>query len=125
MKFEDEVKNLANNGVLYQVVKDFNSDKGDFGPEKVTETEMGAIFENLVSRFSEADEAGEHFTSRDIIYLMTDLVIAADPRVFEGDPHPQDRLRRLHGYKPDALVHARALDGVGRGCRRDHLRSGA
>lgn len=85
MKFEDEVKNLANNGVLYQVVKDFNSDKGDFGPEKVTETEMGAIFENLVSRFSEADEAGEHFTSRDIIYLMTDLVIAADPRVFEGD----------------------------------------
>lgn len=85
MKFEDEVRNLANNGVLYQVVKDFNSDKGDFSPEHVTETEMGAIFENLVSRFSEADDAGEHFTSRDIIYLMTDLMIQADPRVFEGE----------------------------------------
>lgn len=85
MKFQDEVKNLANNGVLYQVIKDFNSDKGDFSPEHVTETDMGAIFENLVSRFSEADDAGEHFTSRDIIYLMTDLIITADPRVFEGE----------------------------------------
>ena len=85
MKFEDEVRNLANNGVLYQVIKDFNTDRGDFSSEHVTETEMGAIFENLVSRFSEADDAGEHFTSRDIIYLMTDLLIQVDPRLFEAE----------------------------------------
>lgn len=85
MKFDNEIRTMADNGVLYQVIKDFGGTKGDFGPDKVTEVEMGGIFENLVSRFSETDEAGEHFTSRDTVYLMTDLVIAADPRVFEGD----------------------------------------
>ncbi|RGU52528.1 SAM-dependent DNA methyltransferase [Olsenella sp. AF16-14LB] len=90
MKFDNEIRTMADSGVLYQVVKDFGGTKGDFGPDKVTEVEMGGIFENLVSRFSETDEAGEHFTSRDIVYLMTDLVIAADPRVFEGD-----HIRRL------------------------------
>ena len=90
MKFDNEIRTMADSGVLYQVVKDFGGSKGDFSPSKVTEVEMGGIFENLVSRFSETDEAGEHFTSRDIVYLMTDLVIAADPRVFEGD-----HIRRL------------------------------
>lgn len=90
MKFDNEIRTMADSGVLYQVVKDFGGSKGDFGPDKVTEVEMGGIFENLVSRFSETDEAGEHFTSRDIVYLMTDLVIAADPRVFESD-----HIRRL------------------------------
>lgn len=90
MKFDNEIRTMADSGVLYQVVKDFGGSKGDFGPDKVTEVEMGGIFENLVSRFSETDEAGEHFTSRDIVYLMTDLVIAADSRVFEGD-----HIRRL------------------------------
>ncbi|WP_130813016.1 class I SAM-dependent DNA methyltransferase [Olsenella sp. Marseille-P4559] len=90
MKFDNEIRTMADSGVLYQVVKDFGGSKGDFSPSKVTEVEMGGIFENLVSRFSETDEAGEHFTSRDIVYLMTDLVISADPRVFEGD-----HIRRL------------------------------
>ena len=85
MKFDNEIRTMADNGILYQVIKDFGTPKADFSPDKVTEIEMGGIFENLVSRFSETDEAGEHFTSRDIVYLMTDLVIAADPRVFEGD----------------------------------------
>ena len=90
MKFDNEIRTMADNGVLFQVIKDFGTAKADFSPGKITEVEMGAIFENLVSRFSETDEAGEHFTSRDIVYLMTDLVIAADPRVFEGD-----HIRRL------------------------------
>ena len=85
MKFDNEIRTMADNGILYQVIKDFGTPKADFSPDKVTEIEMGGIFENLVSRFSETDEAGDHFTSRDIVYLMTDLVIAADPRVFEGD----------------------------------------
>ena len=90
MKFDNEIRTMADNGVLFQVIKDFGSAKGNFSPDRITEVEMGGIFENLVSRFSETDEAGEHFTSRDIVYLMTDLVIAADPRVFEGD-----HIRRL------------------------------
>ncbi|WP_204217370.1 type I restriction-modification system subunit M [Gordonibacter sp. An230] len=83
MKFQNEIETMAQAGVLYQVIKDFGGAKGDFSPESVTEVDMGNIFENLVSRFSEGDEAGEHFTSRDIVYLMTDLAIAADPRVFD------------------------------------------
>ena len=67
MKFDNEIRTMADSGVLYQVVKDFGGSKGDFSPSKVTEVEMGGIFENLVSRFSETDEAGEHFTSRDIV----------------------------------------------------------
>ena len=90
MKFDNEIRTMADNGVLFQVIKDFGTAKADFSPDKFTEVEMGGIFENLVSRFSETDEAGEHFTSRDIVYLMTDLVISADPRVFEGD-----HIRRL------------------------------
>lgn len=45
-------------------------------PEKISAVDMGYIFENLVQRFSESydEEAGAHFTSRDIIYLMCDLL---------------------------------------------------
>lgn len=84
MKFDNEIDTLVDHNLLYQIVKEFSGDKGDFSPEHVTEPDMGSIFENLVARFSEMDDAGEHFTSRDIIYLMTDLTIAADPRVFDG-----------------------------------------
>ena len=85
MNFEPELEKMANNGVLYEVVSGFGGAKGNFAPDKVSEVDMGYVFENLVRRFSEGDEAGEHFTSRDIVYLMTDLVIAADPRVFDAD----------------------------------------
>lgn len=51
MKFDNEIRTMADSGVLYQVVKDFGGSKGDFSPSKVTEVEMGGIFENLVSRF--------------------------------------------------------------------------
>ena len=50
------------------------------GADKISSTDMGYIFEDLVRRFSESynEEAGEHFTSRDIIYLMTDILLAED-----------------------------------------------
>ena len=55
--------------------------------EKIKPVDMGYIFENLTQRFSESynEDAGAHFTSRDIVYLMTDLLVAADPHVFDGD----------------------------------------
>ena len=73
--------------LLYQVVLDFCQEKADMSPDKITPVDMGYIFENLVQRFSESynEQAGAHFTSRDIVYLMTDLLIAADPNVFEDD----------------------------------------
>ena len=76
MKFEDQIATMEKGGVLYQVVSDFNSAKADMSPEKVATNDMGYIFENLVARFSESydEQAGAHFTSRDIIYLMCDIL---------------------------------------------------
>lgn len=50
------------------------------GADKISAVDMGYIFEDLIKRFSESydEQAGAHFTSRDIIYLMTDLLIAED-----------------------------------------------
>ena len=76
MRFEDQIATMEKGGVLYQVISDFNSAKADMSPEKVATNDMGYIFENLVARFSESydEQAGAHFTSRDIIYLMCDLL---------------------------------------------------
>ena len=78
MKFEDQIATMEKGGVLYQVISDFNSSKADMSPDKVATNDMGYIFENLVARFSESydEQAGAHFTSRDIIYLMCDVLTA-------------------------------------------------
>lgn len=79
-EFEREIRKLANNDKLYFIIQEFNSEKAYMGPDKVTSTDMGYIFEELIKKFSESydEEAGSHFTSRDIIYLMTDLLIAEE-----------------------------------------------
>ena len=80
MGFGDQIKRMADSNLLYQVIVDFCSEKADMSPEKVTAVDMGYIFENLVQRFSESydEEAGAHFTSRDIIYTMCDLLVTGN-----------------------------------------------
>lgn len=87
MKFEDQIKTMKEGKVLYQVISDFNSAKADMSPEKISAVDMGYIFENLVQRFSESydEEAGAHFTSRDIIYLMCDLLVNSDKNAFSNN----------------------------------------
>lgn len=87
MEFDNQVKKLSEAGALYQVISEFNSDKGDFSPEKISAVDMGYIFENLVQRFSETydEDAGAHFTSRDIVYLMSDLLVSGDDSVYSED----------------------------------------
>ncbi|MFR8537430.1 MAG: N-6 DNA methylase [Lacrimispora saccharolytica] len=76
MDFFTQLERMANAGLLYQVISDFCSEKADMDPKKISAVDMGYVFENLVQRFSESydEEAGAHFTSRDIIYLMCDLL---------------------------------------------------
>ena len=83
-KFENEVKTMAENRLLYVVLEEFNSKKAYMGLDEVKTEDMGYIFEELVRKFSESydEEAGAHFTARDIIYLMTDLLIAEERDVF-------------------------------------------
>ncbi|MFJ7185850.1 type I restriction-modification system subunit M [Lysinibacillus xylanilyticus] len=85
-KFDIEITNLAENDALYYIIQEFNKKESYLGPDKVTSTDMGYIFEELVRKFSESynEEAGAHFTSRDIIYLMTDLLLVEDKDTLVG-----------------------------------------
>ena len=77
-EFDNVIKRMVESNTLYLVIKEFNSDKGYLGPDKISAVDCGYIFEDLVRRFSESfgEEAGAHFTSRDIIYLMTDILLS-------------------------------------------------
>ena len=88
MGFFMQIERMADAGVLYQVISDFTADNADMNPEKISAIDMGYVFENLVQRFSEsyAEEAGAHFTSRDIIYLMCDLLTMNED--FSGEDVP-------------------------------------
>ena len=76
--FDNIIKRMVESNTLYLVIKEFNSQKGYLGPDKISAVDCGYIFEDLVKRFSESfgEEAGAHFTRRDIIYLMTDLLLS-------------------------------------------------
>ncbi len=76
--FDNIIKRMVESNALYLIIKEFNSEKGYLGADKISAVDCGYIFEDLVRRFSESfgEEAGAHFTSRDIIYLMTDLLLA-------------------------------------------------
>lgn len=69
-------KNKAEN-MLFYILKEFNKPEAYMGLDKVSTDNMGYIFEELVRKFSESynEEAGAHFTARDIIYTMTDLLV--------------------------------------------------
>ena len=77
-EFENVIKRMVESNTLYLTIKEFNTPKGYLGPDKISAVDCGYIFEDLVRRFSESfgEEAGAHFTSRDIIYLMTDLLLS-------------------------------------------------
>ncbi len=81
--FDREIGRLANANMLFYIIQEFNKKESYMGPDLISSVDMGYIFEELVRRFSESydEEAGEHFTSRDIIYLMTDLLICEDREV--------------------------------------------
>lgn len=76
--FDNIIKRMVESNSLYLVIKEFNSPKGYLGPDKISAVDCGYVFEDLVRRFSESfgEEAGAHFTSRDIIYLMTDILLS-------------------------------------------------
>ncbi len=80
MKFQQEIETMAENQLLYLVIKEFCTEKAYLGADKVSSVDMGYIFEELVRKFSESydEHAGAHFTARDIINLMTELLVGED-----------------------------------------------
>ena len=77
-EFGDEIKRLDNNDLLFQVTQRFNDI--DLHPDEVSNHEMGTIFEELIRRFNEqtGEAAGEHFTPREVIELMSRCIIAGN-----------------------------------------------
>ena len=77
-KFEGEIATLAEKDRLYQVVSQFA--EVDLHPDRISNADMGDLFEELIRRFAEAsnEEAGEHFTPRDAIRLIVDLIFAEE-----------------------------------------------
>jgi type I restriction enzyme M protein len=76
--FEEQIAQLDKNNVLYLVVKKFHGI--DLHPDRVSNLEMGYIFEELIRRFNEIsnEEAGDHFTPREVIRLMVNLLFCPD-----------------------------------------------
>lgn len=76
--FTDQLKRLKEGGILWQVFDKFA--QIDLHPKEVSNLEMGYLFEDLIRRFSEIsnETAGEHFTPREVVKLIVDLLLAKD-----------------------------------------------
>ena len=73
------IEKMANNNILYTVIEAFNQKNANLHPDEVSNIEMGYIFEEIIRRFSEAhnEEAGQHYTPREVIELMVNIVFEA------------------------------------------------
>ena len=77
-KFDEYIGQLGDTNLLYKIVQKVRAT--DLSPEKISNHEMGLVFEELIRRFAESSKetAGEHFTPRDIVRLSTSLVFMED-----------------------------------------------
>ena len=77
-EFHTQIDKLAKSGLLYMVTEKFASI--DLHPDKIGNHDMGAVFEELIRKFAELsnETAGEHFTPREVIRLMVNLLFIED-----------------------------------------------
>ena len=82
--FDNTISKLDEAGLLFQVLERFKS--VDLHPSRVDNATMGTIFEELLRKFNEAlnENPGEHFTPRDVVHLMVDLMLAGDEARIQG-----------------------------------------
>lgn len=85
--FDKEITKLDNHGILFNIIQEFCTKKAYMGTDAISAVDMGYIFEELVRKFSESydEQAGAHFTARDIIYLMTEVLVANDKNTLKAD----------------------------------------
>jgi type I restriction enzyme M protein len=81
--FEKEIERLVESDRLFLIVQQFG--KIDLHPDRVTNIDMGLLFEDLIRRFNEAanETAGDHFTPREVIRLMVNLLLQPDENIFK------------------------------------------
>jgi type I restriction enzyme M protein len=83
--FEKPVEKLNKNNRLYQLIDKFT--EIDLHPDKISNHEMGTVFEELLRKFSEMsnETSGEHYTPRDVVKLLVSLVFSEDKENLQGD----------------------------------------
>ena len=82
-KIRDRITYLSEKDLLYKVVQKFS--EIDLGPSVISNHDMGYIFEELIRKFNETnnEEAGEHFTPREIIRLMVEILMSKDKEILK------------------------------------------
>jgi type I restriction enzyme M protein len=83
--FDNTITKLDEAGLLFQVVERFKN--VNLHPDVIDNFSMGTVFEELIRKFNEAldENPGEHFTPRDIVHLMVDLMLAGEADRMRGD----------------------------------------
>ena len=85
-KFDAHITTMANKGILYIVIKEFTYPKANLHPDVISNLEMGYIFEEIIRRFSEShnEDAGQHYTPREVIRLMVNILFHDDNDILSG-----------------------------------------
>lgn len=123
-EFEKEIETMSDSNILYLVVSKFC--EVDLHPNRVSNVHMGLIFENLIHRFNELanETAGDHFTPREVIRLMVNLLFIQDDKLLATrgtvrrllDPACgtggmlAEAQNYLHNHHPDALLYVYGQD---------------
>lgn len=86
-KFDNHISYMSEKNLLYIVLKEFTEPKADLHPDKISNLEMGYIFEEIIRKFSEAhnEDAGQHYTPREVIELMVNILFAEDSEILSGN----------------------------------------
>jgi type I restriction enzyme M protein len=86
-KFDNHIGYLSEKNLLYIVLEEFAKPKADMHPNKISNIEMGYIFEEIIRRFSEAhnEDAGQHYTPREVIGLMVNILFSEDSDILSGN----------------------------------------
>jgi len=86
-KFDNHINYMVEKNLLYIVLKEFTDPKADMHPNKISNIEMGYIFEEIIRRFSEAhnEDAGQHYTPREVIELMVNILFTDDSEILSGN----------------------------------------
>jgi len=82
--FDNTISRLDEAGLLFRVLERFKN--VDLHPRTVDNPTMGTIFDELIRKFNKAlnENPGEHFTPRDVVHLMVDLMLASDEQTIRG-----------------------------------------
>ena len=100
-EFEKQITRMANKNILYSVIEEFNSIKAELHPNKVSNIEMGYIFEEIIRRFSEShnEDAGQHYTPREVIELMVNIIFSD-----EEDLADSSKIKTIYDQRTPIMI---------------------